>query len=71
MGDFYAAYVATLGASLDRRTYPSKHAPLEHVRVCVKQVDISLLAIRIFLYGADTDATRPISLPSLTIGGRW
>lgn len=58
MRDFFASYVASLRNSLDWRTYPSKHAPLKNVRVNGKRVDISLPAIRRFLYGADIDATR-------------
>ena len=69
MRDFYAAYVVTLRASLDRRTNPAKHAPLEHVRVCGKRVDISLPAIRRFLYGADTDATKTPLTPEFDY--RW
>ena len=49
--EFYAAYVATLRSQIDRRAAPTKQAPLELVRVRGMQVDISLPAIRRFLYG--------------------
>ena len=55
--------MATLRGSLDRRANPTKHAPLEHVLVFGKRVDISLPAICRFLYGVDSDATRtPLTL---------
>ena len=56
--EFYASYVATLRSYIDRRASPTKQAPLEHVRVRGEQVDISLPAIRRFLYGESVDATR-------------
>ena len=61
--------MATLRAILDRRANPAKHAPLEHVPVRGKWVDISLPAIRRFLYGADTDATRTPITPEFDY--RW
>ena len=54
---FYASYVATLRSQIDRRAAPAKQAPLEQVRVRGVQVDISLPAIRWFLYGESVDAT--------------
>lgn len=61
--EFYASYIATLSASLDRQSNPSKQAPLTYIRVCGRRVDISLHTIRRFLYGADTDANRaPLTL---------
>ncbi|TMX03693.1 hypothetical protein EJD97_014822 [Solanum chilense] len=56
--EIYALYVATLRSQLDWRAAPAKHAPLDYVRVRGKRVDISLPAIRRYLYGADVDATR-------------
>ena len=56
--EFYASYVATLRSQIDRRAAPTKHAPLEQVRVRGVQVDISLPAIRRFLYGKNVDANR-------------
>ena len=56
--EFYASYVATLRSQIDRRAAPAKQAPLEQVRVQGLQVDISLPAIRLFLYGESIDATR-------------
>ena len=56
--EFYAAYVATLRSQLDRRAAPAKQAPLEQVRVRGVKVDISLVAIRWFLYSEGVDATR-------------
>ena len=56
--EFYASYVATLRSQIDRRVAPAKQAPLEQVRVRGVQVDISLPAIRQFLYGESADATR-------------
>ena len=56
--EFYASYVATLRSYIDRRAAPVKQAPLEQVRVRGVQVDISLSAIRRFLYGKSADATR-------------
>ena len=56
--EFYASYVATLQSQIDRQAAPTKQAPLEQVRVRGVQVDISLPAIRRFLYGENTDATR-------------
>ena len=56
--EFYASYVATLRSEIDRRAAPAKQAPLETVRVRGEQVDISLPAIRQFLYGKGVDATR-------------
>ena len=41
---------------IDRRAAPAKEGPLERVRVHGIQVDISLPAIRRFLYGEDIDA---------------
>ena len=55
--EFYASYVATLRSQIDRRAAPAKQAPLEQVRVR-GEVDISLPAIRRFLYGESVDATR-------------
>ena len=37
---------------------PAKQSPLEHVRVCGIQVDISLFSIRRYLYGEDVDANK-------------
>ena len=37
---------------------PTKHAPLDHIRVHGKRVDISFLAIRRYLYSENVDATR-------------
>ena len=56
--EFYASYVATLRSQIDRRAAPTKQAPLEQVQVRGVQVDIFLLAIRLFLYGESADATR-------------
>ena len=56
--EFYASCVATLRSQIDRRAVPAKHTPLEHVRVCGIQVDISLPAIWMYLYGQDVDANR-------------
>ena len=56
--EFYASYVATLRSQIDRRAAPAKQAPLEKGRVRGVQVDISLPAIRWFLYGDSADATR-------------
>ena len=56
--EFYASYVATLRSQIDRRAAPTKQAPLEHVLVRGIQVDISLPAIRRYLYGKDVDANR-------------
>ena len=56
--EFYASYVATLLSQIDRRAAPAKQAPLEQVLVRGVQVDISLPAIRRFLYGESADATR-------------
>ena len=56
--EFYAFYVETLQSQIDRRAAPAKQAPLEQVRVRCVQVDISLPAIRRFLYGESADATR-------------
>ena len=67
--EFYASYVATLRSQIDRRTAPAKQAPLQQVRVRGVQVDISLPAIRRFLYGESEDATRtPITAE---FGYRW
>ena len=60
--EFYASYVATLRSQIDRWAAPAKEPPLEQVRVRGVQVDISLPAIRQFLYGEGVDATRtPLS----------
>ena len=56
--EFYASYIATLRSQIDRRAAPAKQAPLEQVRVRGVQVDMSLPAIRRFLYGEGVDATR-------------
>ena len=56
--EFYASYVATLRSQIDRRAAPAKQAPLEQVRVRGVQVNISLPAIRRFLYGESADATQ-------------
>ena len=56
--EFYASYVATLRSQIDKRAAPAKQAPLEQVRVRGVQVDISLPAIRWFLYGESIDTTR-------------
>ena len=56
--EFYASYVATLRSQIDRRAAPAKQAPLEQVRVRGVHVNISLPAIRRFLYGDGVDATR-------------
>ncbi|TMX01568.1 hypothetical protein EJD97_024277 [Solanum chilense] len=56
--EFYAFYMATLRSQIDRWAAPAKKAALEHVRVRGIQVDISLLAIRRYLYGEDVDANR-------------
>lgn len=58
MQEFYTSYVATLRASLDRRSNPTKHAPFTHVRVHGRRVDISLHTINYLNYGADTYVTR-------------
>ena len=50
--------MATLRSQIDWRASPAKQAPLDHVRVCGIQVDISLPAIRRYLYGKDVDAYR-------------
>ena len=56
--EFYASYVVTLRSQLDRRATPTKHDPLDYVQIRIKVVDISLPAIRRFIYGTDVDATR-------------
>ena len=56
--EFYASYVETLQLHIDRRAAPAKQDPLEQVRVRGVQDDISLPAIRRFLYGGSVDATR-------------
>ena len=68
--EFYASYVATFRSEIDRRATPAKQAPLEQVRVRGVQVDISLPAIRRFLYGESADATRTPIMPSSTTAGR-
>ena len=50
--------VGTLLSHIDRRAAPAKQAPLEQVRVRGVHVNISLPAIRRFLYGDGVDATR-------------
>ena len=50
--------MATLESQINRRAFPIEQAPLEHVRVRGIQVNISLPAIRRYLYGEDVDATR-------------
>ena len=54
----HASYVATLRSHIDRRAALAKQAPLEHVRVRGIQVDISLPAIRRYVYGEDVDANQ-------------
>ena len=56
--EFYVSYVPSLRSQIDRRAAPAKQAPLEQVRVQGLQVDISLPAIRLFLYGESVDANR-------------
>ena len=56
--EFYASYIETLRSQIDRRAAPTKQAPLELVRVRGMQVDISLPAIRRFLYGESANAMR-------------
>ena len=56
--EFYASYVATLRAQIDRWAAPAQQAPLEQVRVRGVQVDISLPAIRRFLYRESADVTQ-------------
>ena len=56
--EFYTSHVATLQSQIDRRAAPAKQTPLEQVRVQGVQVDISLPAICLFLYGEGVDATR-------------
>ena len=56
--EFNTSYVATLRSQIVKRVIPAKQAPLEQVRVRGIQVDISLPAIRRFLYGEGVDATR-------------
>ncbi|TMX00848.1 hypothetical protein EJD97_025831 [Solanum chilense] len=50
--------VMTRTLTIERRATPATQAPLEHVRVRSIQVDISLPAIRLYLYGEDVDTTR-------------
>lgn len=67
--EFYASYVANLRASFDRRSNMSNrhHLPI------FESVAIGWTSLyppfTVFFYGADTDATRVPSPPSLTIGG--
>ena len=56
--EFYASYVAILRSQINRRAAPAKQAPLEQVQFRGVQVDISLPAIRRFLYGESADSTR-------------
>ena len=56
--EFYATYVATLAASLDRQSNPTKQTPLTYVRVLGCRLDISFPTICCFLYCTDTDANR-------------
>ena len=51
--EFYASYVASIRSKLDRRASPAKHTPLDYVRVRSYWVDISLLSIHRFIYGAN------------------
>ena len=67
--EFYATYVVTLRASLDKRSKPGKHGQLQHVRARGMRVDISLSTFRRFLYGADTDATKTPLAPKFYY--RW
>ena len=56
--EFYVSYVVTLRSQIDRWAAPAKQAPLEKVRVWGVQVDISLPAICLCLYGESIDATQ-------------
>ena len=56
--EFYASYVLTLRSQIDRRAAPAKQAPLEQLRVCGVQVDISLPTIHRFLYDEGVYSTR-------------
>ena len=56
--EFYDLYVETLRAQIDRRTFPAKKALLEHIRVCGKWVDISLLTIFWYVYDDSGDDNR-------------
>ena len=56
--EFYTSYVATLQSHIDRWAALAKKALLEQVRVRGVLVDISLPAIRRFLYGENVDANR-------------
>ena len=72
--EFYASYVATLRSQIDRWAAPAKQVSLEQVRVRGIQVDISLPAIRRYLYDEDVDANRtPHHLYLLTVANcqRW
>ena len=50
--------MATLRSQIERRAAITKQAPLEHVRVRGIQVNISLPAIRRYLYGEDVEANQ-------------
>ena len=53
----------TLRSQLDRRATPTKHDPLDYVQIRIKVVDISLPAIRRFIYGTDVDALqKPLTI---------
>ena len=58
--ELYASYVTTLRSQIDRRAAPTKQAPLEHVRLHGIQVDISLPAIRWYIYGEDVDSNKTL-----------
>ena len=55
--EFYASYVETLQFEIDSLAALPNHAPLDDIRVHGKRVDISLPAIRGYLYGEDFDST--------------
>ena len=46
----YALYVVTLRSQRDTRADPAKQAPLEHIRVRNKRVEIYFKAIRRYIY---------------------
>ena len=50
--------MATLQSQIDKRAAPAKQAPVENVRVRGIKVNISLPAIRRYLYGEDVDSTK-------------
>lgn len=67
--EFYVSYVVAPRGALDRRSNPTKQAPLRNVRVRGSRVEISTTSICRFMYDGSVESARILLTPKFD--PRW